>query len=189
MYAKLRVAKGEIKTIRCLLDTGADETCINKKFVKKFKKVKTAPTVWSTTAGRLMTKYKVKAYFSLTEFYEKKIIEWNCHAFDNTCQYDAIIGRDLLSELGIKFDFKFGNIEWNNATIPMKLVDCTVQDMYVQDADSIKSETDRVKSILDAKYEPADLDQIVGEYSHLSKLEQSQLLKLLKSTVYYLMVH
>ena len=92
VYAKLRVAKGEIKTVACLLDSGAEETCINKKLVKKFRKVKTEPTVWTTTAGHLKTRHKVKAHFSLTEFYKKKIIKWNCHAFENTCKYDLIIG-------------------------------------------------------------------------------------------------
>ena len=86
----------------------------------------------------------------------------------------------MLSELGIKFDFEYGNIQWENATVPMKSVDCTVHDMYVQDAKAVQCETDRIKSILEAKYEPANLEQIVGEQSQLSKLEKSQLLRLLK---------
>ena len=70
-------------------------------------------------------------------------------------------------------DFEFGTIQWEHAVIPMKSIDCTQKDMYVQDAQSIAEETSQVKSILDAKYEAADLNQIVNKCDHLSKTEST----------------
>ena len=39
---------------------------------------------------------------------------------------------------------------------------------------------ERIKNILDAKYEEADLDQIVAESVHLNNFEQKKLLQLLE---------
>ena len=42
------------------------------------------------------------------------------------------------------------------------------------------TESDKMSSILDAKYEKADLEKVAKETPHLSKKEQSKLKKLLQ---------
>jgi hypothetical protein len=168
-YAKLRVSENEIKTIKVLLDSGSSETIISQKLVNKFRKIKSPPARWNTAAGILETKNKAKIHFSLPEFYEKKIIQWEAHMFKNNTRYDMIMGRDLLTELKMKIDFDELTIAWGEAVIPMKAIDNTRKDMFIQDPTSIQEETERIKRILDAKYQPADLNEIVENCSHLTK--------------------
>ena len=54
------------------------------------------------------------------------------------------------------------------------------QAFHVQDPDSVASDMDRIKKILDAKYEAPDLNQVVAEITYLSPLEKEQSLQLLK---------
>ena len=163
-----------------LLDSGASETCINKSLVKKFRRVKTEPMEWKTAAGTLKTENKVRAYFTLPEFYEKKVIMWDSHVFQNTCNYDMIIGRDLLTELEFEIDFKRKLIKWDEAHIPMKSYDATPKDMYIQDPENLTTEYERIKGILDAKYEAADIDKITENCTHLNKIQRKELKQLLE---------
>ena len=62
----------------------------------------------------------------------------------------------------------------------MKLPDATItSDFYIQDSSLVEEEADRIKKILDAKYEPANLAEIAEQSIHLSKEQQMQLEQLL----------
>ena len=61
-----------------------------------------------------------------------------------------------------------------------KTINIPEQAFHVQDPDSVASDMDRIKKILDAKYEAADLKQVEAEIMYLSPLEKEQLLQLLK---------
>ena len=58
--------------------------------------------------------------------------------------------------------------------------------MYVRnslrfhESENVQNATARIKKILDAKYEKADLKQVVKELKHISKPERKSLLKLLQ---------
>jgi hypothetical protein len=96
-------------------------------------------------------------------------------------RYDMIIGNDLLEYL--KFDIKYSTatIEWDGAEIPMRSRDSTIEDSYlINDSPCLQEAAERIKKILDAKYEPANLDEIVESCSHLTQIEQIQLKTLLK---------
>jgi hypothetical protein len=84
--------KNKVKTIKVLLDSGSSETLIASNLVARFKKIKTESTQWDTGAGKLDTNKKVNLYFTLPEFYEKKIITWESHVFKNHTRYDMIMG-------------------------------------------------------------------------------------------------
>ena len=91
-----------------------------------------------------------------------------------------IIGRDLMTELGINLDFFHQKVKWQEAEIPMKMPNCTLNNsFYVQDSELLNSEADRIKQILDAKYEAADLKEIAEDAGHLSEEEKQQLYQLL----------
>ena len=63
----------------------------------------------------------------------------------------------------------------------MKSFDTTFKDSYhVEDATSMSTATNRLKAILDAKYEAADLKAVVDEATHLSQDERDKLLLLLQ---------
>ena len=62
----------------------------------------------------------------------------------------------------------------------MKNEDATVESSFHIGSEPLNDELKRIKTILDAKYEPADLTQIVNQCIHLSHDEQEQLLNILK---------
>ena len=57
------------------------------------------------SAGAAITTEKAIIQFNLSEFYAKTIIQKDVYVFDNELNYDMIIGRDLMTELGISLDF------------------------------------------------------------------------------------
>ena len=84
-----------------------------------------------------------------------------------------IIGRDILQGLGIKFDFSDLTIEWDAVTVPMRDADSVQEDaFYVHEPEAITEATQRIKTILDAKYKKANLKEVAASASHLSSLEQ-----------------
>ena len=73
-----------------------------------------------------------------------------------------IIGRDLLTFLSIDILFSKSQIEWEHAELPFKDINISRKEAYhIQDSKLITTSTERVKKILDAKYEPANLKNIV----------------------------
>ena len=62
------------------------------------------------------------AHFILPEFYKNRDIKWTMHVDESkagSCRYDMIMGRDLMTDLGIKFDFENFTMTWDNASIPI----------------------------------------------------------------------
>ena len=72
--------------------------------------------------------------------------------------YDMIIGRDIMSFLGIDIKFSDQVITWEYAEMPFKPKDATVKTQYhVAETMAVNDATERIKSILDAKYKAADV--------------------------------
>jgi hypothetical protein len=98
-----------------------------------------------------------------------------------------IIGRDLLHLLGINLLFDTAEILWDNVKIHMQppgrtngdWLDTMEQELlYAHDPNT--SDAERIQSIFESKYCPADLNKIVEECTHLDKTEQRNLLTLLQ---------
>ena len=177
-----RLGKPSPTTIRALLDSGASETLVASRFVSKLrvKDVNKKPTVWSTPAGELKTTQKVRAQFTIPELQEKRLIEWDVHVVEDMGAYDMIIGRDILSFLGIDIQFSTRKVSWDGIDMPFKPVDATPETHYhIEDAMAVNESTERIKQILDAKYEAADLEKVCAEQDHLALEERRQLLALL----------
>ena len=178
-----RMGKAKPITLRCLLDTGASASLVAKNHAKKLrtKKLPGEQTIWTTPAGKLSTTSKCQCSFMIPEFHQDRVVEWDLHVSSSLGAYDMIIGRDILAGLGIKFDFSDMTMEWDNSSIPMKDGDAGEQQAYfVQDPETIQDATERLKNILDAKYEKADLHEIAKEAEHLNKNQQDQLQALLE---------
>ena len=183
-FVRFNTRQGKPKpvTIRALLDSGASESLVSSRFSSKLrvKDTKQTTTVWSTPAGELKTRDKVKAQFTIPELQEKKLIEWNIHVAQNMGAYDMIIGRDVLSFLGIDIRFSDQTVEWEGAEMPFKPVDATPETFYhIEEAMAVSEASQRIKEILDAKYEAADLEKVCSTQSHLTIAEQQKLLSLL----------
>ena len=88
-----------------MFDSGASETIIQSNLVKNLKSQKTNTQICNTAAGKVATNKMAKIMFNMPEFYESKIVQCWAHVFDAKLSYDMIIGRDLMTEIGIKIDF------------------------------------------------------------------------------------
>ena len=183
-FVRFNARRGKLKpiTIKALLDSGASESLVDEKFTKKLKvKIdQVNRTTWSTPGGAMTTNRKAKAQFTLPELHDDKLIEWNLHVSKSLGNYDMILGRDLLEFLGINIRFSDLTVEWEEQELPFKVYDATPMDGYhVEDPDPVRDATRRVKKILDAKYEAADLEKICSAQSHLKIEQQQKLLTLL----------
>ena len=80
-----------------------------------------------------------------------------------------IIGHDLIISLRIEIHGTDRTINWEDAAIPWRNIDSTTNDVFalLQYNAMFKSETKRMKRILDAKYIKPDLKTITESSTHL----------------------
>ena len=177
------------KRARILFDSGCGGTLVNKSFVHKYKKETCSATKWTTKAGSFKTNRKVNCQFTLPEFHQGKDITWNMYVDESDKRlnnYDMIIGRDLLTELGIDLMFSSGEMKWEQAFVPMRdpsqLRDseiATLENEIFSMHDPETTDAARIQSIIDVKYAPQDIDKIVEKCVHLTDSEREGLKKLL----------
>ena len=91
--------------IKILLDSGGSRTIVKYDFVKKLRIKYDQETTWTTTAGNFETKGRCNIELKLPEFQPHTIINKSVHVTKNDMQYDMIIGRDLLREMGVDINF------------------------------------------------------------------------------------
>ena len=96
-------------------------------------------------------------------------------------QYDLIIGTESLKKLEVIMDFSQGTLTMDGLTAPMRTkadMDWECSELYLQmkgitEPSSTKSATSRVKEILDAVYEKADIPRVIEDKcEHLSTEEK-----------------
>ena len=104
--------------LRVLFDTGCCTSLAKDNYSNSRKRNKMS--TYATGSGVLTTKYESEIHFTLPEFSDKKIIKWKFNVTDSEeLGYDMIIGRDILTELGINFSFDTKTVEWEGISIPM----------------------------------------------------------------------
>ena len=60
----------------------------------------------------MTTTSAVKGLFTTPKLQEKQLIEWPLHVMDNMGAYDVIIGRDVMSFLGIDKRARGTTVQW-----------------------------------------------------------------------------
>ncbi len=70
-------------------------------------------------------------------------------------------------------------VVWDKNTIPFQDIDDALNAYYIQDSYAVDQAASRLKHILDAKYEAADLGQVAEDCTHLSMDERLKLHSLL----------
>ena len=129
------------------------------------------------------------------EFFLNKTIQYSCHIDDTTyatdASYDMIIGRDLLSALAIDISFTRHELTREGISVPMKKRgslrgrEHAHELMLNLNVGVLTTEaTSRIKQILDANYQSADLKQVTSSILTLDKNEQRELRVLLESFKY-----
>ena len=140
-----------------------------------------------------------EATFALPEFIDSKeitapfnIIKENRNV---NLDYDIIIGRNVLSDLGIILDFTENTIKWESQEIQMKdtsFFQNKERLFYAfynsTEPEELKEMAYRAEQIADANYEKANLANIIHDNcSHLKSEEKNQLFRLLRLLKTYLM--
>jgi len=128
------------------------------------------------------TNQKCKLQFMFPELSETKLIEWKMHIVDSeSMNYDIIIGRDVLEELGIIIDFKSKQITWDEISVPMRTMEEVEHEGYfINDSKLVAEELARTKRILDAHYEAADFEAILSSCQNLNAQQKQELKGLLE---------
>ena len=164
--------------VRVLLDSGGSATIMRKSLARKLRVKQDKKTTWQTLAGKVSTANVARVQFKLPEFFDDRAVEYNVHLTETLKNYDMIIGRDLLSELGIDINFSNSTCSWEHSVIPMKPLEPqqSTSSHAIEESGVLKSATTRLKKILDAKYEPVKIDQVILDSSHLD-LQQKHLLE------------
>ena len=134
--------------------------------------------MWKSVQGTFTTRSCVQIDFFTPEFHPEKKISWKFHPAKDL-GYDMIIGRDLLSKIGMNINFKNSVVQWESTEIPMKPWYSTlVENLSVQE-ELYNSDMERIKRILDAQYDVANLEEITSSCSYLLPKERQQILDLL----------
>lgn len=190
LFTKNKSAKAkDTQVIRVLFDSGCSTTLINKSVVQDLTQTKVKPSTWKTKSGNFTTDKECNIKFILPAFHENRIVEWKASVENSpraSCRYDMIVGRDLMHEIGFDILFSKAQMIWDNATVPMRPVDDLSSERIAQlhreiylSHDPLTTEAERIQSILDAKYSPANLDELSKGCKNLTQNEQKQLHKLL----------
>ena len=179
----------DFKRLKILLDSGCAATLINHSAVKTLKTSKEKTTNWSTKGGNFSTSGKCLANITLPALHENQVITWNCYVDTSdpkSCNYDLIIGRDLMIEVGIDLCFSTAEIKWDGSSTPMQSVDKLdkklvnkFENELLFAHDPVTTDAERIQNIVENKYCPADLNTIVKNCKVLNNSEQSTLLQLL----------
>ena len=169
--------------VKCLLDSGCSATIGRRAIVEEIFK-NTNSEHWQTAAGIFSTIGKSKLKLQLTELSQTAILEDDIHVTEQDLgQYDIIIGRNTLEKLGIDLLFSTSTVSWpeRDVELPMKPMEGNSRREHfsIRDPPCVQQDSERLSSILDAKYKPADLTELTSSISNLNKLEQKQLKQLL----------
>jgi hypothetical protein len=193
------------KIVQVLLDSGSDGNLV---FVSKDKPMllpylkRLVPQSWNTSNGIFPAKQKARIELNFFEYSDSKkfysepdVVEYNnC----SKLQYDLILGKETMKELGIMLDFKAKMITIDEIILPMRNINylqgasmlhaLKLNNSLAIESQSTQDVTKCATQILDTKYKKADLQSIVKENcKHLSADQQKKLLQLLKK--YELLFH
>lgn len=162
---------------KVLLDSGASGSIASSESISAIKAKDSASTVWNTAAGSFTTSAKTTIDLVFPEFSLSRVVHAQLHVTaERLSGYDLILGRDMLSALGIILDFSRDMIIWEEGEMPMKPRDSTRENsFFVKEPDALLEEADNMSKILDAKYQKADLKSIAQATKGLTKEQQVQL--------------
>ena len=137
------------------MDGGASASIIHESHVNKnsFIMRKTSANKWSTIAGSFSTSREAEIGLKMPELNVTAHISASFHVTTKKNNYDVILGRDLLRELGIQLDLQNNFIGWQDINLPVKPIDCNMKTHFtIHDSKKVTNATKRIKKILHANY-------------------------------------
>jgi hypothetical protein len=185
------------KILRILIDSGSTRTLIHKRVLPENTKPQQLAKGKgiSTLAGTMRVESVVRLRdIKLPEFDKNRTVdELKALVFDSPCAYDILLGADALKKLGLILDYKTGTVDWCGNTIQMRDAHAVKKEDYVDMMDSFHIQLEEewlgydddyfadayATSILDAKYEQIDIDNVVAQQTHLDDDKKDDLRRLL----------
>ena len=96
----------KFENFRIILDSRSSATIVIGKPTSKLRTKEAKKTTLEIQYGKFTNSKKVNVDFCLPNFIETKIVTWKCHVDNSTNGiYDMILGRDLLTALGLDPNF------------------------------------------------------------------------------------
>ena len=133
----VKLRKPSIRTLKFLFDSGALKTIICKSFVKSLRLKQDNKTTWQRVGGNISTMETTQLQFCLPELHDSRIIKWKVHVHKGQgLRYDMIIGRDLMTKLGMIIDFNDQTLEWDKSYIKMRNIDISIEELYFHSYES-----------------------------------------------------
>ena len=81
----------------------------------------------------------------MPELHPTASIKYLVHVTPHMTNYDLILGRDILQQLGIVLDFKESQIRWNEYYTPMNRSESNSLNNYTaEDVHAVQTETERI---------------------------------------------
>ena len=177
---------------RVLLDSGSDGDLLfpHRSNTERIpQKERFAPQKWKTSNGTFRTTKVGNLELKFPEFSESKLFKLKPDIVDippemNKPVYDLIIGVETMAKMNIVMDFARMEITIDHNKIPMRSTKSFLNSKalnhfhrdHLEPSSTLES-TKRTVEILDAKYEKANLAEIVQEScSHLSSQQRNKML-------------
>jgi hypothetical protein len=137
----------------------------------------TSEVSWTTNAGKFGTKYNITLQFTFQEFNSSREITWK-FSVDETEQqsyYDMIIGRDLQLALNLDILFVTKQFRWGVLSITTSIPNSYLSYLEtriknIDNSQDVFTTVSTPMSILDAKYEKANIDANIDIIKHLSRI-------------------
>ena len=116
-----------------LFDSGSSTTWWNVKSLPPGaspRRVET--TACHTLAGNMSSSMELDLEeITFPEFFRtRQLGKITARVFTAECRYDAIIGRDVLQDMGLKMDFKNNKMSWDECHVPFKVFDQKLGNPY-----------------------------------------------------------
>ena len=184
------------KFLKVLLDSGSMVTLIHKRALPKGVQGKLLSEAknMTTLAGNMSASRMVKLRdLRLPEFNKNmNIEEHKALVFDANCRYDIIFGSDFLTKVGMKINYEEKVVEWYDSKLPLRNPKALENEDFKEMEDSLCVQVEDellgddwlqsyATEILDAKYEKADIYEVVNKQLQLNKDQRNGLLRVLLS--------
>ena len=179
MQIKHGTPKGQ--QIRILVDTGASHTVVDASLCRKLRKKTTSSQKFSVPGkGLIQATAMCKVNFQLPQLSPTMTIQQELVVLPNLSpNYDMIMGRDLIRELGLIMDLTTNCIHYEHLSIPMEPASRELAELHfltnIKEPQATVDAVDRVKQILEAKYAPVSAKNILDNSPHLSQIQKHQL--------------
>ena len=182
-----------------LLDSGSTTTWISRRAATAMnvplRSVERLSSI--TMCGKLESSHAITCDQSLLPDFStsKRLDQFTARLFDKPLRYDMIIGRDVLSQIGVVMDYQNKQLIWDKDVVPMttqselnslarrpdQVREAMFHKIVLKQLD-IEDENDANASNMEIKaanYSKVDIADVVNKQTHLSAEQREQLQELL----------